>query len=146
MSMVALVILGILGLFLLLLLLKQSIKYNSFCAICLAVSLTGISLLALLWLNIFNNTVLLALLLGHSSLGIYYLLEKHATEELLVFRLPLLLTLIVLVYSLVTVQVYLDAVMVLAGVWFTITLLYVFRTSPVVRKKVQALIECCSSW
>jgi cbb3-type cytochrome oxidase subunit 1 len=86
------VLLVITAISLFLLLLKSKLQVR-ICAICLAVSLTWAGLLAAYHMGWFGNGLLLGLLMGQSITGIYYLLEKHASEPLLLFRLPLLLSL-----------------------------------------------------
>ena len=146
MSSLAVVLLSIAGLFSLLLALKQFLKNIRYCVICLAVTLTWAVLLALHWLNVQDNQLLTGILMGHSSLGVYYLLEKRAPKRLLVFRLPLLSSLILIVYSLLSKAIAVDALFVVALLWAGIGMLYAYRTRPRIQKKIKALIECCSDW
>lgn len=146
MSSLAIGLLAIAGLFGLLLAAKQIAKNLKYCAICLAVSLTWLSLLVLFWSDVFDDQVLVAVLMGQSSLGLYYLFEKHVPKELLVFRLPLLITLALVAYSLLTLSLALDAVIIAVGLWLVIGVLYGMRANPEIKNKVKALIECCSGW
>src|SRR3989338_1605741 len=72
---------------------------KNFCAICIAVSLTWLIFLIASWLNIFSNRIILAILMGQSSLAIFYILDKK--QALQFFKLPLLLTLIIIPYALI---------------------------------------------
>src|SRR3989344_3178232 len=93
------VILMITVLFFFLLLIKGIFKKwfkKEFCVICAAVSLTWITLLILSWLEIFNDKTIIALLMGMSILGIFYLVENKVKERLTLFRLPFLLSLILI--------------------------------------------------
>lgn len=146
MSDLALVLLSITGWFGLLLVVKQIFPRLKVCAICLAVSITWFGLLILLWLDVFSNQLLIALLMGQSSLGLYYLLEKRAPKRFLVFRLPVLASLIVIIYALLAQTLPIDAIVIVTSIWLMISLLYVYRTNVNVRNKAKALIECCSDW
>jgi|AntRauTorcE11897_2_1112592.scaffolds.fasta_scaffold09277_5 predicted membrane channel-forming protein YqfA (hemolysin III family) len=125
---------------------KQVFRRVKFCAICLAVSATWTVLLLLFWFGKFDNQVLLAILMGQSSLGLYYLLEKQVIQPLLIFRLPLLASLVAAIYTLLTQTLYLDAVLIVAGLWLVFGILYLYRTNPKLRSKAKAIIDCCSDW
>ncbi len=136
-------------LFVALLILKDVIMKNKvkFCVICVAVSLTWITLLALFFLGKFSNTTLIALLMGQSILGIYYLLEKRVKEDLKIFRLPFLLSMIVIGYSLFEVaEDMLKIVTSLLLLWIVFILLYLYRSKPRVNKFVKKIIACCKDW
>lgn len=133
--------------FILLLFLKESIsKSKRFCVICAAVSLTWMTFLVLSWLKLVENTIALALLMGQSITGIYYMAESKVSKEVTVFRLPFLLTLTVLAYSLITAQVDISAMLLGGGVWIATLLIYGYRTHPTTKKLVQKLIACCRRW
>ncbi len=139
------ILLVITTIYLFLLLLKSK-RQTRICAICLAVSLTWVGLLAAYHMGLFGNGILLGLLMGQSITGIYYLLEKHAPEPLLLFRLPLLLSLTYFFYSALTLQAHLWAALFLAGIWLCGLLLYTHQTNPRVRKVTQKIIDCCANW
>lgn len=146
MSTLAIGLLSVGALFSLLLIFKQLQSVVTFCAICVAVTLTWLTLLSLAWLDMFNDTVLVALFVGHTSLGVYYLAERRASRELLIFRLPFLATLLLTAYSLLSLRIHIDAVVIAAVMWLTTGALYALRTTPHLRNKAKALIECCSNW
>jgi hypothetical protein len=147
MSEVATTLLLITGLFIGLLFAKRILTTRfKFCAICLAVSGSWLMLLILNKLEIFNSQLVIGILMGQSSLGIYYLLEKKVNIDLLVFRLPLLLTLTLIIFSLVTEVIELDAWLIVAGLWLIIGFLYTYRTQSWLKAKVKTLIDCCSDW
>ena len=143
------ILLGMIALFFIFLVTKglfKSLKEN-FCAICAAISLTWISLLVLDWIGIFENKVIIALLMGQSILGIYYILEGKVKEELKIFRLPFLLTLIVIGYSLLIISDDLvkDAVLLLL-IWLIFILLYFYRNNRKMKHWITKIIECCKKW
>jgi len=147
MSDIVFVLLSITGLFALFLVAKNSVARNlKYCTICLAVGVTWILLLLLEQLDQFDNQLVVGILMGQSSLGVYYLLEKRVSKNLLIFRLPVLLTLTLLVYTVISQVFSLDAWLVTSGVWLVATIFYIYRTHPTIKGKVEALIECCSDW
>ena len=71
-----------------------------FCVLCASLAGTWLVLLVLYRTGEYGNTLLLALLMGQSVTGLHYLLEKKVPDDLLVFRLPFVLTLTALAYLL----------------------------------------------
>ena len=69
------VIAAISALFVILLVIKSLAKLK-LCVICLSVSVTWLAMLVMYKLGYFENPALLALLMGQSITGIYYLFEK----------------------------------------------------------------------
>jgi len=138
---------GISVLFILLLSLKHLVRDRGFCAICLSVSLTWLSLLALYHIGLFRDSIVIALLMGESIVGIFYLVESRIGEDLKLFRFPFLLTLTSAgYYALKPQQFALETIALLAGLWGFFLLLYVWRFNSSVRKLVMKAIECCKSW
>src|SRR3989338_7177930 len=87
-----LVLIVITGLFFLFLILRNFSK--KICVICLSVSLTWVVLLSLYFLDIFTDKTLIAILMGQTSLGLFYLFY----DKLSVFKLPFILTFVSLIY------------------------------------------------
>src|SRR3989304_9072472 len=84
---------GITILFFLFLIMRNLSK--KICAICLAVSLSWIILLTFYFWGYFLDKTIIAILMGMSVLGLFYMFY----EELSVFKLPFILTLVFIVYS-----------------------------------------------
>lgn len=122
---------------------RSNVKW---CAICLAVSLTWVGLLVARETEWFTNDVLLALLMGESVVGGYYLLDREVKKELLIFRLPALLTLTLVAYVMVTKTMHLPTLLFIGVIWTIHTSLYVYRQNPRVKTKMDHLIACCSRW
>jgi len=139
------VFLAIIGLFYGGLLLKTLVKLNV-CTICLAVSLTWLTLLALRALGWFDNDLILALLLGQSVVGGYYLWERRVKADWLIFRLPVLLTLTFVAWSLLLIDVDPALLGLVAAIWIVHNLLYTYRTRPGVKSHVDKLLACCGRW
>lgn len=119
------------------------------CGICLTVTLTWIGLLILYWNNLFENTIIISLFMGSTVLGIFYLTEKKAEKskkELTLFRLPFLLTLFLLGYSLITLQIYEKSLLLLVVLWALFILIYVYRNNKKINSFVNKIVECCKRW
>ena len=74
------------------------IKERKLCAVCGAVSLTWISLLALTYLKLFDDKYLIAILMGQSICGAMYLFEKSAPKKLHSLKIAIILVGTLIVY------------------------------------------------
>ncbi|PIN73686.1 hypothetical protein COV20_05695 [Candidatus Woesearchaeota archaeon CG10_big_fil_rev_8_21_14_0_10_45_16] len=141
---------GIFGLFLLLLMIKeifQSKMNVKFCVLCTAVTLTWVSLLVSYKLGYFNDSRIIALLVGNTILGIFYLVEKKVSERLRFFRLPFYLTLLTCGYLLLGIPSQLLLIITsLAGLWMLFGGVYLFQRNPVLNSFVKKVVECCKNW
>ena len=135
------ILLSITGLFFILLALKNILNLKKTCTICLAVTLTWVALLVLYFLDVFNDKILIAILMGHTSLGIYYTLEKRVKKEFLLFRLPYLLTSVLLIYSVLNGLV-INSLYFILGLWILFFIIYLFKNNKLAKK----IIECCRKW
>ena len=134
-------------LYLLLLLVKISTKYLEFCVICLSVSLTWISLLALHLTGIFSDVTLIALLMGQSITGIFYVAEKMVSQELKIFRLPFLLTLTFIGYYILNLnRNSVTSLLFLLTLWSVFLSIYILRSNRKFREIAARIIECCKNW
>ena len=144
------IVIAITALFFIMLGIKQFLKGKAkeeFCAICLAVSINWIILLILYWLGLFNDKTILAVLMGQSSLGIFYLAEKNVKENLKIFRLPFLLTLIMIVYSVLEGFSYSTNVIYFIFIlWILFIFIYAFNENGKFKKLTKKIIECCKKW
>lgn len=133
--------------FFLLLLLFQHLFNKKFCGLCGAVVLTWVSLLMLYSLGKFDNFIVIALLLGQSTLGIFYLAEKKVPEPLTLFRLPFLITLIfIALVLLVPTFLELRTILMVGALWLMFLALYFYRRTPAWHSLVKNIIECCKNW
>ncbi len=129
------------------LLITKSLTQWKFCVICVSVSATWLALLALYWLGLFNQPVIIAVLMGQTIVGLYYFLEKRTAEALHIFRLPLLLTLTLAAFvalNVTTDLVY--GVSLIALMWIVLSLLYFYRQNPTTKTVVDRIIACCRDW
>jgi len=135
------------GLFFIFLLLKQIFKKNKFCVICASVFISWIFLLMLYWKGEFLDKTILAILIGETTLGIFYLVEAKAREELKIFTLPFLLTLILIGYTLIEGFNYSSNILYfLIMVWGLFFIFYSFKDKGKLGKLARKLIECCKRW
>lgn len=141
--MLGIVLLAILMLFVIYLLVKAGLGVK-FCVLCAAVSSTWLVLLVLYWLGRFRDPALLALLLGQSVTGIFYLVQRRAAESLKVFTLPFFLSLTAFAYFAVsgTTGVW-PAMLLLFGLWLAGYAVFAYRNDPGKKSVVNAVIDCC---
>ena len=132
-------------LFFILLALKNIFNLKKFCVICISITLAWILLLIFYFLNLFTDKTIIAILMGQTSLGIFYLWEKKTKEKLKVFRLPLLLTFILLIYS-VLESFSLNSLIFIIALWLIFLLIYLFRTNKKFKTFSTKIIECCKKW
>ncbi len=141
---VALVFGVIFALFAGLLLVKKVTKIR-LCALCSAVAITWLGLLVLYWLDQFDNTMLIALLIGQSVLGIYYLAEKRLREGLMIFRLPGWMTLTFIAYIAIA-GLELWPLVIIGPAWLIAGFLYAYSANPKLKGTVDHIIACCRDW
>ncbi|MFH1429946.1 MAG: hypothetical protein ABIG71_00305 [Candidatus Uhrbacteria bacterium] len=116
------------------------------CLLCASVSLTWIALLVLYHLGVFPYPVLIAVLMGGSAVGVYVVIERHVPTRWQVFRLPMLLSLFLLVYALLNQPGLIAAAVLVSAIWAVIALIAAFHRSPRARALVERLIKCCRDW
>ena len=141
--------LSIILLFTLAITLKEGLSrklQKHFCALCIAVSTTWIILLILLAYGLFEDRTIIAILMGQTTLGIFYLAEHYAPPTLLLFRLPFLLTLTLLAYSLLTPLSGLGTVQLLLGLWGTLILITLCKNNAYTHAFIKRILECCKRW
>ena len=142
---ITLILSGIIGLFFVLLILKSSIRKSkikdNFCVVCASVSLMWIILLSLYLYGLFDNLLIISLLMGMSITGIYYFVERKIGKRsnLKIFRLPFILTLVVFAYYVLTFENIAKSIMVIVGLWLIFSLIYLYNNPKFAKK----LLECC---
>ena len=137
---------AIVSLFASLLVLKGLIR-KDFCVICASVSVTWLGLLVLYWLGSFKESLLIALLMGQSVVGGYYLLEKRVPERFLAFRLPFLLSATFGAYLLVAgASEFLYPFLFLLALWLAFGALFLSRANKKAGEIFGRLLACCKKW
>ncbi len=145
---ITLILIAISTLFFILLGIKEILKKKpkKFCAICGAVVITWLTLLILYFIGLFDDRTILALLIGGSVIGIFYLWENKAKEEKLVFRLPLILTLFLLAYFVLMKEIIFESLIFIAIIWVFFLIIYSYRRNKNFNSFVKKIIECCKRW
>ncbi len=144
------ILIGITSIFFLFLIIKNMLSNKlkeNFCVICAAIGISWLVLLVLLKLTYFNDKTIIALLIGQSILGIFYLVEKKAKEQYKIFRLPFLLALTVLAYYILEPQQdIVNSIIFLSILWLIFVLVFVYRNNNKINMLTKRLIECCRNW
>ena len=128
--------------FFILLFIKSFLK-KEFCVLCLAVSITWSGFYFLYFFDVFDNLLIIAILMGQSLLGIYYLTEKKFGERLALFRLPFLLTITFIAYSAVSFSFVYSVVKLLMFLWIVFIILFLYQSNTTLQKLVNKIIACC---
>ena len=140
---------GIIVLFFIILIVRNFMSKrmkDNVCSICFASSITWIILLVLYHSGKFENIALIALLMGMTLLGLFYLFERNIKEEYTFFRLPLLLTLITFGYFLLTFENILNEIILLLITWIIFEVIYSYKKKSGFGKFVDKIVECCKRW
>lgn len=138
-------LIGLIILFFLLLGIKNW-KEWSFCAICTVSTLTWIALGGLYVLGLFDSLILIVLMAGMTLHGLYQLWEEKTSRKYLVFRLPVLLTSVILLYQIFIWEISLELFGLLIAVWILFLTLYFYRENSRFEAYVDDIIECCRDW
>ncbi|PJC37054.1 hypothetical protein CO046_02600 [Candidatus Peregrinibacteria bacterium CG_4_9_14_0_2_um_filter_53_11] len=139
---------GIALLFVLLLGFK-SVSRARFCVICASVGGTWVLMLGVSYLDFPIDRTLLALLMGQSIVGLYYLVEKRLDVRYHILRLPFLLTLTAIAYSVVVPEQRVPTgytLLLLGALWLIFAGIFAFRTNATVRTVAEKIIACCRDW
>jgi|SRR3989344_2481392 len=144
------ILIGITILFFILLLVKEifpkKIK-SKFCTICAAVSITWISLLILLKLGLYLNSTIISLLIGGTVVGIFYNVEGKVKENLKLFRLPFLLTLVFIGYLLINFDYYpIKEITFLLALWIFFILIFLYKNNKNISLVLNKIVDCCKKW
>src|SRR3989338_5248712 len=112
-------------LFFILLLIKSVFKKNKICVICASVFISWVFFLILYWKGKFLDKTIIAILIGESTLGVFYLIESKTKEE---FK-----------YSS-------NILYFLIGIWTLFFIIYSFKDKGKLGKLTRKIIECCKKW
>ncbi len=122
------------------------LKYKeNVCVLCFSISATWIFLLIFNYLEYFQNKIIIALLMGQSILGVFYIVEKRIRNDLKLFLLPFLLTLSGIGY--ISLDGFLKEILLfLLGLWVLFIFVYFFRKIKGVCFIVSRITACCRNW
>ncbi|AHB42001.1 hypothetical protein RAAC3_TM7C00001G0134 [Candidatus Saccharibacteria bacterium RAAC3_TM7_1] len=113
------------------------------CAICAGIALTWLGLLALSKLGGIHDDVILALLMGQSISGLFYLLRDKVPRSLRIFTLPFFLSLTAASYALIKTETVLLAFGLVAVVWVVAWAIFIYRNDPGKKPLVDNVMDCC---
>ena len=142
---VALIFLAITVLFVLLVGLRSLFNLK-ICALCGAVSSTWIVLLVMFYVGLFNNPVLLGILMGGSIVGAMYLLEQKLPEHFQIFKFPFFLTFVSATYFVILQSFAFEAVVVPFLLWVCMGVIYAGRNNNSLKTLGRKIIKCCKNW
>lgn len=145
MSPLLLALASVTALFAVLLAAKAAIG-RRFCVICASVGTTWLGLLIALRAGAFADRTTVALLMGQSVVGIYYLAEKRLSERYHVFRLPFLLTLTAAAAAALGMPLGLGTPFLLAALWACFAFVFALRHLPSARALADRVVACCRDW
>lgn len=113
------------------------------CAICAGIAITWMGLLLLYKLDKYHDTALLALLMGQSIAGIFYLLKDRFPKDLRIFTLPFFLTLTAVMYALITSEFMVSVFAFLTVIWVVGWFVFTSRNDPGKKELAKATMDCC---
>lgn len=117
-----------------------------FCALCVGVSLTWLWLLVARLFGLVDDALLIGILMGGSAVGLMYLLERRLPERFSLFRLPYLVSMVILVYAVLGGQLRGSALAALVLLWMAALGVYLSRMNGRVARVVQKIVACCRDW
>jgi hypothetical protein len=115
------------------------------CAMCASVTLSWIGLLVLFLMGRFHEPILLAVLMGQTSIGLYGMLERKVKQTFLLFRLPYILTSILIILAVLGLRDSSSFFFVLF-MWIVFLAVYFGRSRPSISKMIKQVIACCKNW
>ncbi|MBI2592313.1 hypothetical protein HYW36_02435 [Candidatus Saccharibacteria bacterium] len=121
----------------------KNLSKKPFCSLCVAVASTWLALLVLYKIGRFGNQVLLGLLVGQSTTGIFYLAYRRLPQALRIFSLPFFLSLTAIFYGLITGEIQLSVFILLVVLWTSAWVVFTYRSDPGKKKIATILAECC---
>lgn len=146
MNAVTISVLAISILFVVFLIIKEASR-RSWCVLCASIATTWIVALVLFWKGLFQDVFLLGLLMGQSITGIYYLADKWKGDTSAgIFRLPFMLTLIVVFAGLVKGKEAAGGALAAGIVWAVMLLIFMLRKNKRVKRVAEKIIQCCKNW
>lgn len=124
----------------------KSLTDLEICAICASVSGTWVPLLVLYHGGYYGNETVIALLIGQSVVGVFYLLKGNLPDRYNVYSLPFLLTGTVFGYLLLEPELLEYSIGAVVALWTVASLLFVYREDDRVRTVFDEIVACCRDW
>ena len=121
----------------------RNLLNKAFCSLCVAVASVWLVLLYLYKSGRFSDGVLLALLVGQSITGIFYLTYRKLPKSLRIFSLPFFLSLTAVLYMLITADIQLAVFILLLVLWLAAWIIFTYRNDPAKKAITKILAKCC---
>ena len=84
--------------------------------------------------------------MGLSVLGVFYLWEEKVRKEFTFFRLPVLLTLVLIAYYLLTFENIIGEVILIVVLWLVFGIVFAYKNNKSLKRIVDKIVECCKKW
>jgi len=124
-------------------LIVKNLVNKAFCSLCVAVASVWLVLLFLYKADRFSDGILLALLVGQSITGIFYLTYRKLPKSLRIFSLPFFLSLTAVLYMLITADIQLAVFILLLVLWLAAWIIFTYRNDPAKKAVAKILAKCC---
>ena len=121
----------------------RNLLNKAFCSLCVAVASVWLVLLYLYKTDRFSDGILLALLVGQSITGIFYLAYRKLPKSLRIFSLPFFLSLTAVFYMLISADIQLAVFILLAVLWLAAWIIFTYRNDPAKKAITKILAKCC---
>ena len=121
----------------------RNLLNKAFCSLCVAVASVWLVLLYLYKTDRFSDGILLALLVGQSITGIFYLAYRKLPKSLRIFSLPFFLSLTAVLYMLITADIQLAVFILLLVLWLAAWIIFTYRNDPAKKAITKILAKCC---
>jgi len=121
----------------------RNLLNKAFCSLCVAVASVWLVLLYLYKTDRFSDGILLALLVGQSITGIFYLAYRKLPKSLRIFSLPFFLSLTAVLYMLITADIQLAVFILLLVLWLAAWIIFTYRNDPAKKAVAKILAKCC---
>ena len=140
------IVLLIIGLFAIALVVRQITSFK-ICALCFAVSASWLVGLADYFSKriIFDNPIVLAILMGGSAVGLMYYLSRVSPNKFSFFKFPYFITALLLIDFVFRREATAPAVLLIVGIWLVFFLIFIFRNKNT-KNWFQKILECCKNW
>lgn len=148
MNPITIIFISVAVLFFILLAFKQIVRVR-FCVLCAASLLTWVILLVLYYADRFDHLILIAVMIGESVVGLFYWIEKRVSQNLRLFRLPALLTLMFFGFALLGGPgrgSVLESLLALFIIWLAFGAFYLYRNNSLIVGVINKIVACCKDW
>jgi FtsH-binding integral membrane protein len=140
------ILLILIGLFAIALVVRQITSFKT-CALCFAVSVSWLIGLADYFSKriIFDDPIILAILMGGSVVGLMYYLSSISPNKFSFFKFPYFITALFLINFVFSREATAPTVLLIVGIWLAFFLIFIFRDKNT-KNWFQKILECCRNW